>query len=210
MHALVGAAIAASTSLAFAQSTTITFENPVLVTGVGPSKTLATQGYTFYGKDGVGFWDLFTANAPYNTGTPGGANITGMGPGPFDELHTWAFSSTSGMPFTFQGFEGCCAPIFLQLSPASGGAIWIGLNSVDQSVLPGMEDGVIPGQRGIYNELVNQNVPLYEVAFWSIDNNFAVDDIRVTLVPEPSSYAMMVAGLGVLGLVARRRKAKQA
>lgn len=32
----------------------------------------------------------------------------------------------------------------------------------------------------------------------------------VTAVPEPETYAMMLAGLGLLGTVARRRKAKQA
>ncbi len=31
----------------------------------------------------------------------------------------------------------------------------------------------------------------------------------VTAVPEPETYAMMVAGLGLMGAVARRRKAKQ-
>lgn len=33
--------------------------------------------------------------------------------------------------------------------------------------------------------------------------------IEVTAVPEPSTYAMLLAGLGVLGLVARRRRANQ-
>lgn len=33
--------------------------------------------------------------------------------------------------------------------------------------------------------------------------------IEVTAIPEPSTYAMLLAGLGVLGLVARRRRASQ-
>ena len=33
---------------------------------------------------------------------------------------------------------------------------------------------------------------------------------HVTAVPEPETYAMLLAGLGVMGAVARRRKAKQA
>lgn len=32
------------------------------------------------------------------------------------------------------------------------------------------------------------------------------DNAMVTLVPEPESYAMLVAGLGLLGVVVRRRK----
>lgn len=33
-----------------------------------------------------------------------------------------------------------------------------------------------------------------------------LDDVSVTAVPEPESYAMMLAGLGALGFMARRRK----
>jgi choice-of-anchor C domain-containing protein len=36
----------------------------------------------------------------------------------------------------------------------------------------------------------------------------ALDNITITPVPEPETYAMMLAGLGLLGVVARRRKQK--
>ena len=35
-------------------------------------------------------------------------------------------------------------------------------------------------------------------------------DVTVTAVPEAETYAMMVGGLGLLGFMARRRKAKNA
>lgn len=43
-----------------------------------------------------------------------------------------------------------------------------------------------------------------------IYNGFALDDVNVTAVPENSSTALMLAGLGLVGLVARRRKARAA
>lgn len=56
----------------------------------------------------------------------------------------------------------------------------------------------------------------YTWTVWSIDSNvaglgrladFAPDvNIKVTAVPEPATYAMLAAGLGLLGVVARRRR----
>lgn len=42
------------------------------------------------------------------------------------------------------------------------------------------------------------------------DSSLFLDNVSVTAVPEPETYAMMVAGLALVGVVARRRKAKQA
>jgi hypothetical protein len=40
----------------------------------------------------------------------------------------------------------------------------------------------------------------------SINRDFLVDNIKVTAVPEPETYAMLMAGLGLVGYAARRRK----
>jgi len=37
--------------------------------------------------------------------------------------------------------------------------------------------------------------------------NFAMDNVTVTGVPEPETYGMLLAGLGLIGWMARRRKA---
>jgi len=48
--------------------------------------------------------------------------------------------------------------------------------------------------------LVNPSVPA------GIGNYPEVDNVSVVAVPEPETYALMLAGLGALGLVARRRR----
>jgi len=37
----------------------------------------------------------------------------------------------------------------------------------------------------------------------------SLDNVSVTLVPEPESYAMLLAGLGLMGAIARRRTARE-
>jgi hypothetical protein len=49
----------------------------------------------------------------------------------------------------------------------------------------------LAGSGGTANELVNGGT------------------FSITAVPEPSTYALMIAGLGLIGLVSRRRKARQ-
>ena len=68
--------------------------------------------------------------------------------------------------------------------------------------------GVNPLFTGVNNAL--------SMSSWECDNCNAVravtagSAISVSAVPEPETYAMMLAGLGLLGFAARRRKQAQA
>ncbi|MBL8330574.1 MAG: PEP-CTERM sorting domain-containing protein [Rubrivivax sp.] len=67
----------------------------------------------------------------------------------------------------------------------------------------------VPGNGFIYtftNPL--PNLELKGIALYGFAGYYAVDNIVVTAVPEPSAYAMFAVGLGVLGFAARRRQQK--
>jgi hypothetical protein len=64
------------------------------------------------------------------------------------------------------------------------------------------------------NPTINWNAPGATTGaniFFSETLQYHLTDVRVTVtaVPEPETYALMLAGLGLIGSIARRRKAKQ-
>lgn len=53
----------------------------------------------------------------------------------------------------------------------------------------------------------------YDLSFHNAGSDnigIVLDNVSVTAVPEPETYAMLLAGLGLIGTIARRRKSKQA
>jgi hypothetical protein len=101
------------------------------------------------------------------------------------------------------------------LSLNSGGPISLGTVTTNYN-LAGTWEGLSTsylssGAGNVVLSLINRNTN-------AGGNDFAVDDISFGTqsivnpppVPEPETYAMMMAGLGLLGVVARRRKQKYA
>lgn len=56
-----------------------------------------------------------------------------------------------------------------------------------------------------FNAFAGAGEKITRVEFGSSANAFETDNHAVIAVPEPESYALMLAGLGVVGFVARRR-----
>ncbi len=82
--------------------------------------------------------------------------------------------------------------IFADLLAASGGEFIIGFTNATQNLIPSDPEG----DTGIYTNGDDVNLPTLV--------------INTAAVPEPETYAMMLAGLGLMGFVARRRKENQA
>lgn len=56
-----------------------------------------------------------------------------------------------------------------------------------------------------FNAFAGAGEKITRIEFGSSSNAFETDNHAVVAVPEPETYALMLAGLGVLGFVARRR-----
>lgn len=87
-------------------------------------------------------------------------------------------------------------------------------------------DGAVEGYDGLFQTVSTAIGSTYNVSFWLQDNSgrgmtnptinmlgYAAaglpgGTVPVALIPEPETYALLLAGLAAMGVVARRRKAK--
>jgi len=61
------------------------------------------------------------------------------------------------------------------------------------------------GNGQYFNAFAGQGESITRVVFRSTGNAFETDNHALMTVPEPGSYALLLAGLGALGLITRRR-----
>mgnify|MGYP000869684945 CR=1 FL=1 len=92
--------------------------------------------------------------------------------------------------------------------------VYVDGSSVSQTI--NMPSAINGG--GAFVGFIDYGQLISSVTFNATNDILAFDDLRfgrsegnpvVSAVPEPETYAMMLAGLGVMGTIARRRKAKQ-
>lgn len=87
---------------------------------------------------------------------------------------------------------------------SSGGNYWGYTGySVAGNAFTGYEFNGVLQLQGSFTTL---NIAVGQPEYW---HGFNVGSASVSAVPEPESYAMMLAGLGLMGAIARRRRAKQ-
>lgn len=206
----VGAALAASALTASAAATVLTFED--LPPPDGFFDSTLYHGFdlsnALTGNAGTIYWALGTSDYP----SFGNMNASVTGPvGAFS-----AFTITAPVLFTFTAatFTGGGQDIYVVGIDKNDNKFAFGTFNPDTLVgAPSfnlLADGMTVSPTGA--NLVNfvntnfLNTQLKSIAFYGEADTFAVDNIVLTPVPEANAFALTAVGLGVLGLMSRRRK----
>jgi len=195
------------TSSSFAGVTDVTFDAPFLAP-LGTVSTFtvynAINGNATYDKGAV--YDTSSVNVtamPFGTTgrfwSVGSSPAAQVGPG------TVAFSGAASTGVKYYGF--------LWGSSDTYNDVTFNLSGGGTLVLNGSQVPSGTGNQGMaryVNVFADTTETITGVSFASTGNAFETDNhaYSVTAVPEPESYAMMLAGLGLMGAIARRRKSK--
>ncbi len=170
-----------------AGATTITFDAASLPTGVTYTGGAVTQGFT----SGVSAPPQDDTSKYFTVGPTDGS------PGSFNStfLNRY-FGFNLSSPDTYNSLE------FLR-----GGNVLISYTGTTLGQVMGFPaDGVQTTNRYLNVYADNAGEYFDQVRFSSTRNAFETDNHAFIAVPEPETYAMMLAGLGLMGFIARRRK----
>jgi hypothetical protein len=177
--AAVAVTIAAATAGAAQATTVVNFDAGPLYS---PITTYTESGYTFtYGGPGLAFiWD---ANSPNSNGTP---NLI-LGFSPSDAI---TITKVGGGSF--------------KLISADLAVSWFSMVSPN-TVLANGSPLTIDSTLTTYN--FNATGTSFTLTGLASDDGYWVgDNFTFGAVPEPANWAMLIAGFGLVGVVARRRR----
>lgn len=153
---------------------------------------------------GVGY--SYTGGALYNETTSPIPNITARPVGSTDNYWSIGTSSqqtgpgiaTFTVPLAYYGFLWGSTDNFNHVD------FYTGSTMVGSLYAPPVPTG--NQSQSIYaNVTASAGQQFTSIRFYSSSNAFETDNHAVTAVPEPETYAMLLAGLGLIGTIARRR-----
>ncbi len=192
-----------SLSTAAGAATTITFDEYAAVNTNAPITSLyAAQGVIFgsdnsgtwggIGNGDPGNWDLLGTNGSAFLGNNGSSNNSSY-------VTTISFTTAVGsVAFDISRSNGSSAGQTLTAAAYLGGSLvssqLVTLGAINQW-------STVSFAGGSYDKLV----------LTGSKNGFSpygIDNLQIAAVPEPETYGMLLAGLGVMGAIARRRKAR--
>ena len=176
------------------------------VSGALPSGVLGGVDYAYTGgalfnfDSSSGLPNGISARPPGSTG-----NFWSIGTSPVEQQGPGNVNFAT--PVSYFGFLWGSPDTYNQVSFYDGNLL---LGTFNGSAIHAPPDGDQSYAR-YFNALAGSGEVITRVMFTSGSNAFETDNHAViSAIPEPESYAMLLAGLGLLGFVMRRRKRKEA
>jgi hypothetical protein len=159
--------------------------------------------------------DIYSSSVPYIRLTPAGTDGTkflavGAG-GNINDTTTVTLSALKEAPVTYASFLWGSPDMFNLLTVSTNDRDY--LFSASFSDAPGLSFAFDGADVGYYvgfqvDGIADMSIDSLTFSYVEVpENAFEASNFSVTPVPEPETYALMLAGLGVVGFMARRRKA---
>jgi hypothetical protein len=127
-----------------------------------------------------------------------------------DRFTGWDFSSLAASPIdVYQTATASANGYFLAGTESSDTADRTGLGVIGFNFIPNAASKIEPGKVS-FTQLIHTNAIYYTAGnFGLLDGVASNAQGFAAAVPEPETYAMMLAGLGLMATIARRRKSKK-
>lgn len=152
----------------------------------------------------------------FSTATPTGFTITEVGSGHSSGIsggvyHDRSVFDTDYTNYSFSSLINAFGANW-DLTPGGAGQ-GLQLFAGGEMITPQIANTYTGGFFGVVSTTAFSVLSVHSGSYSGNAETHDVDNVvfhNVSAVPEPESYALMLAGLGFMGFVARRRKAKQA
>lgn len=209
--ALLAATAAFASNAAFADTVVInqTFDLAFPDADTGTHFSLSSDNFAstvIRAGDTVDLNFNFLPNQALRVGTTGGAQSFSLGLWQDQNATSPSVFTIGNVSFNLVGAAGGSFPAVINgTGTQSSGSTHIG-SALTGSFLPSNGSITFTGMHAHFTvNALQGGQTSYNAAFFTVNGNSVV---TTTPVPEPETYAMMIAGLGLLALA--RRKAKQA
>jgi hypothetical protein len=168
------------------------------------SGTSGSVNYNYY--DGA-LYNITTSSITDVTARPVGSmdNFWSVGPSPSSQVGPGEVTFNTGL--SYYGFLWGSPDAYNTVSFYDGSTL-LGAYTGTAVLDPAQGD---QDYSRYFNAFAGPNQEITKVIFESTLNAFETDNHAfISAIPEPETYAMLLAGLGLLGLMGRRRKQKDA